>query len=276
MEHLDALQKSLSGMAVMSTHPRDFVPVLGMAEEKSLTIQPCLGVHPWFLNEIGEEDWSCDDSGLPKWVASLGALLLAYPQVVVGEIGLDGFHFDPVTKDLTTSMKKQVAAFRFQLDLATKHQRPVSIHCVRAVGKMMDTIQEVYRENNRLPPKLYFHAFGGKASTATQIIKTLEKSKQKKNQSTPPVTPTTCYFGFAPIINFQSPKTMEVIRTVGLERLVLETDHEDVRNVPSSMALGIKEISKALDVTEEILIRKTNENVRDLYGLSQQQKLDCS
>ncbi|KAL3938642.1 MAG: hypothetical protein SGARI_001662 [Bacillariaceae sp.] len=191
------------------------------------------------------------------------------PQAPVGEIGLDGFHFDPITKELTTPLDRQVDAFRYQLNLAVKHQRPVSIHCVRAVGKLMDTIQAVYQENQQtLPPKLYFHAFGGKASTATQFIKTLEKqSKNSASSSVKPPPPTKVYFGFAPVVNFQSPKTFDVIREIGLDRLVLETDHEDVRKVSQSMKMGIAEIAKALDVTEAELIRATNENVRDLYGL---------
>lgn len=60
---------------------------------------------------------------------------------------------------------------------------------------------------------------------------------------------------------------MDVIRTVGLDRLVLETDLEDLQQVPSSMSWGIEKISQALDVTPQELIAATNANVRDLYNL---------
>ena len=108
-----------------------------------------------------------------------------------------------------------------------------------------------------LPPKLYFHAFGGKAGTATQLIKTFER----KNAT------TRVYFGFAPVINFESPKTLQVIREVGLDRLVLETDHEDAGLVASDMKLGVKVISKAFEISEHELIQITNQNACDLYGL---------
>ena len=44
-------QICLSGMAVMSTHPRDFQSVLQLRQQYP-TILPCLGVHPWFLHEL--------------------------------------------------------------------------------------------------------------------------------------------------------------------------------------------------------------------------------
>jgi TatD DNase family protein len=276
----------------------------------SLKIVPCLGVHPWFLHELEKDDWSIvcwsenssrssnQDNGasriepqqqqqqdesaesrIPQWVATLEDWLLAHPHVPVGEIGLDNFHFDPITKQLTTPMDVQVAAFRYQLELATKHQRPVSIHCVRAMGKIMETIDQVYQAHRRLPPRLYFHAFGGKAATATQLFTTIEKKKprvpketvarhrtQMEDNSHASAAPKV-YFGFAPIINFESHKTMDVIRAVGLQRLVLETDHEDIRCIPSSMKDGLKAISNALSITEEELIQATNTNVKDLYSL---------
>jgi TatD DNase family protein len=246
-------------MAVMSTHPRDFPQVLEMGKVHP-TILPCLGVHPWFLHELTQDDWKISEKKkpLPQWIADLEELLMEHPHVPVGEIGLDNFHFDATTKELTTPLSTQVLAFEHQLALATKHQRTVSLHCVRAMGKIMETLNQIQKQHQKLPPRIYFHAFGGKAATVTQLTKSLEKKKT-----------TRLYFGFAPIVNFCSPKTLEVIRTVGLERLVLETDHEDAARVPSSMEQGLHVISEALGVTQEELIARTNQNVQDLYGLNE-------
>ena len=67
--------------------------------------------------------------------------------------------------------------------------------------------------------------------------------------------------------NHESPKTLEVIREVGLDRLVLETDHEDAGLVASDMKLGVKVISKAFEISELELIQITNRNACALYGL---------
>ena len=254
----DSSSSCLSGMAVMSTHPRDFAGVLSMSE-KHPTLLPCLGVHPWFLHELTQDDWKENpESSLPQWIVHLEELLLEHPHVPVGEIGLDGFHFDYQTKELTTPLTTQIVALEHQLALATKHQRPVSLHCVRAMGKIIDALQHTLKQQKTLPPRIYFHAFGGKAATVTQLTKSLEKTKNVK-----------IYFGFAPIVNFESPKTVEVIKAVGLERLVLETDHEDASSVSSSMKMGVQLISQALGVTKDELVTRTNQNVQDLYGLNQ-------
>jgi Tat protein secretion system quality control protein TatD with DNase activity len=283
------LSTCVRGMAVMSTHPRDYPKLLEMerasmenigSDNGMVRILPCLGVHPWFLHELGDDEWAAatgpadgpvavDGSAVrqcpsprlvPKWVADLEQYLLAHPHLPVGEIGLDNFHFDPVTKELTTPMDRQAEAFRYQLQLATTHRRPVSIHCVRAMGRIMDAFNDVYNyeKQHQLPPRIYFHAFGGKAATVTQLVQTLER---KRNVD------TRIYFGFAPIVNFQSPKTVEVIQAVGLDRLVLETDHEDVRRIGPSMKVAVECIADALSISHEELIQATNENVKKLYNL---------
>jgi Tat protein secretion system quality control protein TatD with DNase activity len=371
------LNGCLCGMAPMSTHPRDFQPLLDLEKEMNnadngngngnnvMKIIPCLGVHPWFLHELEQDDWDMvpsssssrcksvavrdhdydnnnhdenenDDTEnnnknnnnillsssstssssvitqqrkkqqeitlVPKWIANLEEYIIQNPHVPVGEIGLDGFHFDFDTKELTTPMEKQIDAFRYQLQVATKYHRSVSVHCVRAMGKIMDTINDVATTNNNihmnnlnddddddndidndidtgqplllLPPRIYFHAFGGKAATAIQLIRTIEKikpSKNKKNKKKIKNNSSKVYFGFAPVINLNvnsCSKTIDVIRAVGIHRLVLETDHEDIQNVQSSMELGIDIISNALDCTPAELIRITNNNINDLYDIS--------
>jgi len=261
---------SLSGMAVMSTHPRDFDLVLELARSSGQRSIPCVGVHPWFLHELDENDWQIiipkeanlahsPNNGFPRWTAEMEELLLKHPNMPVGEIGLDGFHFDPTTKALTSPMETQIKALELQLNLAIRLQRPVSMHCVRAMGPMMDTIAKVQKANKgKLPPAMYFHAFGGKAATATQLVKTLEKKGA-----------TRLYFGFAPVINFESPKTIQVIEEVGLDRLVLETDHEDASLVASSMKLGVQVISKIFGISPDKLIGQTNQNARKLYGITE-------
>eukprot|EP00934_Nitzschia_sp_Nitz4_P005862 Nitzschia sp. Nitz4//scaffold257_size48314//17051//17638//NITZ4_007089-RA/size48314-processed-gene-0.3-mRNA-1//1//CDS//3329544448//5852//frame0 len=191
------------------------------------------------------------------WVCRMEEVLERCPAAAVGEIGLDGFHFDPITKDLTCPMEIQVKAFELQLSTATRMQRPVSIHCVRAMGPLMNSISNVQKQNKGLlPPSMYFHAFGGKLGTATQLVKSLEK----KNA-------TRVFFGFAPVINHQSPKTSQVLKEVGLNRLVLESDHEDPSIVVSSIHEGLKFATQVLGVSEQQVLEETNRNVMQLYGI---------
>lgn len=257
---------ALSGMAIMSTHPRDYDKVQRLFHELArpgVAIVPCFGVHPWWLHELTDDDWKvCDVSSsseysYPLWISQLEEKLLSNEGSILGEMGLDGFHFDPVTKQLTSPMEKQIAAFRYQLELAARLQIPVSIHAVQCFGHLMEILSDVKKSKAGLPPKLYFHAFGGKMGVVDQLTAICGR---KCGQ---------CYFGFAPVINFLSPKTAEVIRKVGIDRLVLETDHEDAALVPESITEGIRFLAHALNMDEKEIVERTTENAYDLYGLRQ-------
>ena len=327
----------LGGMAIMSTHPRDYTRVLQLSKElplqvaaaageggggdenddsdadrRKLQVVPCFGVHPWFLHELTDRDWedvvvesaeNDDDDvckSVPRWVAELEDMCVKNPNSIVGEIGLDGFHYDPVTNDLVSTVDKQVLAFEHQFDLAVKIQRPVSIHCVKCTGQLTTTIANIkkkWKEKNKkkmkkgsiiphpgLPPKVYFHAFGGKAGVVDQLLALCDDKpggtgSRRRNEAGDDIESdegsrrggsVRVYFGFAPVINFRSPKTSDLVRKIGLDRLVLETDHEDAALVPSSIQEGIRFLADALNVEESVVIERTHENALDLYGLRHQ------
>ena len=253
----------LRGMAIMSTQPPDYSVVSALAATTTRTtnsvVVPAFGVHPWWMHELSDDDWERtkgDVEGeppfvLPRWGWDLYQAVRDCPQAAVGETGLDGFHFDPTTHELTCSMETQVAAFRIHLDIAAKLDRPVSVHCVRSFGPLLETLSSSKRAKT-LPRKVYFHAFGGKVGTVDQLVSICEET----------------YFGFAPVVNFRSPKTADVIRKIGIQRLVLETDHEDAKLVPESMESGICFLSEALDLDRTTVIERTTENAMRLYNLS--------
>jgi Tat protein secretion system quality control protein TatD with DNase activity len=268
----------ISGMAIMSTHPRDFERVLQYSkdlpvERPGVRVVPCFGVHPWFLHELTEQDWQLSESAsesesdhhppstsnqqLPNWLVDMETRLTSTPGAIVGEIGLDGFHFDPITQDLVSPMEQQVEAFRLQMELAARLDKPVSVHGVKSFQQLMEVLAELKTsKTKKLPPKIYFHAFGGKAGTVDQLTALCGRESGR------------VYFGFAPVINFRSPKTAEIVRKVGIDRLVIETDHEDAARVPESIVEGIRFLSETLEMKEQEVIDKTTANAFDLYGLS--------
>jgi Tat protein secretion system quality control protein TatD with DNase activity len=70
-----------------------------------------------------------------------------------------------------------------------------------------------------------------------------------------------------PIPDFRSPKTLQVIRHIGIERLVLESDHEDAVLVPDSMEAGIDYLAEALQVNRDTLVERTTRNALQFYNL---------
>jgi TatD DNase family protein len=212
----DALP-GLGGMAIMATHPGDFDRVLELSrtlpaasgrqddDDDDVIVVPCLGVHPWFVAELSAADWALTDTQhdndgtddphdlLPTWLVQLETLLVQHPRATVGEIGLDGFRFDAATHALVCPMERQVQALRLQLELAARFQRPVSIHVVQAFGPLMTCLADLKKKKKIqgpvLPPRLYFHAFGGKLGTVDQLLALCGRE------------PGQVYFGFAPLVS---------------------------------------------------------------------------
>lgn len=203
-------QGQLGGLALMSTHTRDFARVLQLSEtlprehvfdnqQQRLHVVPCFGIHPWWLADLTTDDWASnntcnsndeepDSTSPPRWLFQMETLLVEHPHSIVGEIGLDGFHYDPHTRQLACPMDTQVEAFRLQMELAARLQRPVSIHTVQCFGPLMETLSRL-KAKKLLPPRMYFHAFGGKVGTVDQVLALCGRKLG------------TVYFGFAPVIS---------------------------------------------------------------------------
>jgi Tat protein secretion system quality control protein TatD with DNase activity len=142
------------------------------------------------------------------------------------------------------------------MELAARLDKPVSVHGVQCYGTMLPILADLKNSKSKLPPKIYFHAFGGKAGTVDQLTALCGRESGR------------VYFGFAPVVNFRSPRTAEIVRKVGIERLVLETDHEDAARVPESIEACVRFLAETLEMEEQEVIDRTTANAFDLYGLS--------
>ena len=54
-------------------------------------------------------------------------------------------------------------------------------------------------------------------------------------------------------------------RKVGLERILLETDHEDATRVHDSMLRGISFMAECFQVDESVIVQQTTQNALDFY-----------
>ncbi|MEN8256014.1 MAG: TatD family hydrolase, partial [Verrucomicrobiota bacterium] len=107
------------------------------------------GLHPWF---IGGRSGQC--------FQTLEELLTTYPQASVGEIGID--HAIENRNDA-----EQERVFLTQLEMARKFDRPVTIHCRRAWGRLIELLDQF----GELPRGMLIHCFGGSAEVATELVK---------------------------------------------------------------------------------------------------------
>ncbi len=182
-----ALESGLAGLVVNGSEEADWEPVLELAGRYPLVI-PCLGLHPWYVPGRSQ-----------KWLERLESLLRT-SRAGVGEIGLDRW-IEPRDE------KAQEEAFRLQLALARRYQRPAMIHCLKAWGWMMDLL----RSEGPLPDGLLFHAFGG----AVEFIE--------------PLTMLGAYFSFGGnVLEEKRARMRAAFQSVPLDRILVESDAPDL------------------------------------------------
>lgn len=164
--------------------------------------------------------------------------------VAIGEIGLD-YHWMSSTKEV------QKEFFTSQIELAASLDLPVIVHDREAHGDTLDILKAT-------KPKGVVHCFSGSKEMAREIIK------------------LGMYIGLNGVVTFNNArKSLEVVKDIPLDRLVLETDcpylapvpHRGKRNDSSLIPFIAEKIATLLDMDAQELLNITNENAKKLYNL---------
>ena len=162
--------------------------------------------------------------------------------VAVGEIGLD-YHYGK------EDMEDQKELFRRQLDLAKKYNKPVVIHTRDA---FLDTYN-ILREYNLSG---VIHCFSGSLEVAKQYLD------------------LGYYLGIGGVVTFKNSKLKDVIKEIGLGRVVFETDSPYLspirgeKNEPGNVKLVCVFISDLLDLSFDEVANITSNNVINLFRLN--------
>ena len=178
-----ARKANLRFMVCNGTHEADWERVAHLARHNS-DIIPCFGLHPWYVKDRS-----------PGWLQALEGYLDAMPSAI-GEIGLDRWQ-------IGRDEPAQEEVFRAQLELARRRGLPVTIHCLRAWGRLMD----ILREGPLLEAGMLIHAFGG------------------PHDFVRPLVDMGAYLSFAGnILDDRRKKARASLLQAPLGRLLLETD----------------------------------------------------
>ena len=178
----------VSAMGVKGCCEADWPRVIELAGQYD-GVHPSFGLHPWFIAERSED-----------WLSTLEQLLVNHSAAGVGEIGID--HAIEARDDAD-----QEQVFLEQLELARKLERPVSIHCRRAWGRLIELLDGF----GELPRGMLIHCFGGSAEIATELVK------------------RGGYISFSgSITRPNARKAGPAIRAVPDDRILIETDAPDI------------------------------------------------
>ena len=200
---------------------------------------PMMGLHPTSVNDN------------PRWREELETVerLLAEPPGVrfvgVGEIGLDFYWSGDFRAE-------QTEALRRQLELALRHDLPVSIHTREAWPEMVAVIGEYAGSGLRG----VFHAFSADAETCLRLAACGE-----------------FLFGIGGTSTYKKSNAAEVIPVIGLDRLVLETDcpyltpvpHRGKRNESSYLPLICRRVAEICGTDPAEVARRTTANAERMF-----------
>lgn len=163
--------------------------------------------------------------------------------VAIGEIGLD-YHYTKEKKE------KQIELFEYQLNLAEKYHMPVIIHSREATE---DTINILKKHK----VTGVIHSFSGSLETARIYIN------------------SGFLLGLNGVITFKNSKLKEVIKEIGLENILLETDSpyltpepfRGTKNEPARVSIIADFICDLKGVTKEYLANITNDNIKRIFDI---------
>lgn len=165
--------------------------------------------------------------------------------IAVGECGLD-FYWD------STYRKEQIEAFERQICWARERDLPLVIHMRKAEPELLEAMDRHRGDGLRG----VFHCFGGSRETAERMLR---------------------HEGFAlgigGVVTFKNSRLADTLKSVPLDRIVLETDspylapvpYRGKRNEPAYVLQVAAFLSKLYGVPVEEVSEVTNATVRQLF-----------
>ncbi len=215
--------------------------------EKHDFLFACVGYHP-------HEASKATDMNL----AEIERLSSHEKVVAIGEIGLD-FHYDLARRD------RQQQVYKSQLEIACRSDLPVVIHTRESTAEAIQAVREVVEQhpkwlqgqNGGEASRGVFHCFTGNADEAKQVIA------------------LGFYVSYGGMVTFKNSTALETLRTLGLSRVLLETDSPYLapvplrgkQNEPANMIHTAKKISESLNIPLDHVAEITSRNARMLFGL---------
>ncbi len=210
----------------------------------------CVGIHPHEALKAGHQDLAEIEK------------LCEHPKVVaIGEIGLD-YHYDFSPREL------QQKYFVEQMEIAVRKHLPVVLHMRESTEDVFSIVERTvnvnpnWKKNSTEPMRGVFHCFPGTADQAAYVHE------------------LGFCVSFPGIVTFKKSNSIEVVKQIGIQNILLETDSPYMtpvplrgkRNEPANIVLIGRKIAEALNISEEEVARITTENAMRLFSPHQFRK----
>lgn len=198
------------------------------------SVRPSFGLHPWYAAGRSEQ-----------WADALVSRLKEMPHACVGEIGLDH------ALDESTFAGQELV-FRKQLAIAAEYNRPVTIHCRRAFGRLV----ELLRLHRGAFQGGIVHSYSGPA----ELVKDIENFGLS--------------ISFSGSITFlKNKRARKALLAVSPGRLCIETDSPDLKpyqcatelNEPANIVCVAETVASILGISKEEVAARTWNNASRIF-----------
>ena len=234
--------------------------ILTLCRQHQGFLYPMVGLHPEEVHNDWEEQLEAIRQLLPQVpLPSAGTSpsagddcpSSASPQqpaiIAIGEVGLDYYWSREFERE-------QLMAFEEQVKWSVETRLPLMIHCRKAQNEMVHVLKKYASE---LPGGV-FHCFTGNEKEAAELLQF-----------------DGFVLGIGGVLTFKKSHLPEVLQSVPLSRIVLETDSPYMAPVPmrgkrnesSYVVYVMKKLAESLGVDEVEVARQTNENVKRVFGV---------
>jgi len=248
LPHLDTVmeraeQAGVTGLMCCGSCEEDWTRLPGIAR-RFPKVRLSFGLHPWYSGGRSA-----------RWLDRLQEHLSATPSAV-GEIGLD-HALDKAT------FPDQESVFLAQIHLANQLRRPVTFHCRRAWGRLMELL-----DAQGWPAfGFVFHSYSGSVELVEPLVR------------------RGAFFSFSGAITYeQNRRGRDAVTAVPLDCLLIETDAPDLipvlpahaippqdasgkpANEPALLGRILTEVANLRGLPESVLADATKRNTERLWG----------
>ncbi len=192
-----ALSAGVSLMVLPGVDADSIGPVRELHALRPEATAMCVGLHP---TEVKPENWR---EHLERVESEVRAHRDEY--VAIGEMGLDLYWEQD-------KLPLQMEAAEAQLQLADELNLPAIIHCREAMPQMLDLMKA---RVGRLP-NMVFHCYSGTADDVERLRRLQPDVK----------------FGIGGVVTFKKSTLPDILPTIGIDHILLETDAPWLAPVP--------------------------------------------
>lgn len=232
-----AQQAGVERIFLPNINEASIAPMLSLCHSFPGYCYPMMGLHP---EDVAED-----------YLQVLGRMeeLLkdsSHPYIAIGEVGLD-FYWD------VSLSKQQIDAFGRQIEWAVQYNLPLMIHSRNAHTELVQTIRSYASEGL----SGVFHCFGGTLDEAQELLSF-----------------DNFVLGIGGVSTFKKSPLSQVLQSVPLQRIVLETDspylspvpYRGKRNESSYVVEVMRKVAEIYNVTSEEVEKITNANVKRIFS----------